>query len=171
MLVQDLVDLSETVITIFTVILLVILFPIVIPVTSSFCREPRLSVEESLLTRPHYWVEDDVQDLISSAIEAKKENVELPSALQRQRLITQRQTDPSAAMARALVIMAVRHFIFAMGKCMWELFSLVLSMGRTRLWYPQVPQSCLSWKLWCFVQCSLSSKPDGFVSILRRHRQ
>ncbi|KAI3457827.1 hypothetical protein Pfo_014490 [Paulownia fortunei] len=104
MLVEDLVDLSHTVIVIFTVILFVLLLiPIVIPVTLSFSREPRLSAEEALLPEPSK-SEDDGQDIIFSEIEDEKpKEVDLLPALERQKRIAQLQSKLAQAAAEGAV--------------------------------------------------------------------
>ncbi|KAI3463115.1 hypothetical protein Pfo_019778 [Paulownia fortunei] len=109
MLVEDLVDLSHSVITIFTVILFVILLiPIVIPITLSFPGEPRTSVEEALLPEPQKQgpskSEDDGQDIIFSEIEDEKpKEVDLLPALERQKRIAQLQAKLAQAAAEGAV--------------------------------------------------------------------
>lgn len=110
MLVEDMVDLSETVITIFTVILIVILLaPIVIPITLSlFSPEPTTSLEESLLTgsqkqEPSKF-EDNGQDIIFSEFEDEKpREVDLLPALERQKRIAQLQSKLAQAAAEGAV--------------------------------------------------------------------
>ncbi|KAK4426048.1 hypothetical protein Salat_1373300 [Sesamum alatum] len=109
MLVEDLVDLSHTVITIFTVILFVILLiPILIPVALSFSREPRTSVEESLL--PESQKEgpsisnDTGEDIIFSEVEDEKPSeVDLLPASERQKRIAQLQAKLAQAAAEGAV--------------------------------------------------------------------
>ncbi|XP_075499380.1 protein NUCLEAR FUSION DEFECTIVE 4-like [Primulina tabacum] len=109
MLVQDLVDLSQTIITIFTVILLVLLFiPIAIPVTLSFYREPKSPVEEALLPESKKLEagksEDDGQEVIFSEIEDEKpKDVDLLPALERQRRMAQLQAKLAQAAAEGAV--------------------------------------------------------------------
>ncbi|PIN20779.1 hypothetical protein CDL12_06547 [Handroanthus impetiginosus] len=109
MLVEDLVDLSHTIITIFTVILFVILLiPIVIPITLTFSREPSTSVEEPLLTDPQKQgpskSEDDSQEIIFSEVEDEKpREVDLLPALERQKRIAQLQAKLAQAAAEGAV--------------------------------------------------------------------
>ncbi|KAL8474880.1 hypothetical protein ACS0TY_031337 [Phlomoides rotata] len=109
MLVEDLVDLSHTVITIFTVILFVILLiPIVIPVTLHFYREPRSSAEEALLPEADKQgpsiSEDDAHEIIFSEVEDEKpREVDLLPALERQKRIAQLQSKLAQAAAEGAV--------------------------------------------------------------------
>ncbi|GFP98989.1 hypothetical protein PHJA_002042800 [Phtheirospermum japonicum] len=114
MLVEDLIDLSHTIITIFTVILFVLLFiPIFIPITLNFTsREPKLSaVEEALLPDsqkqgPSKSGGDDAQDqdIIFSEMEDEKPNeMDLLPALERQKRIAQLQTRLAQAAAEGAV--------------------------------------------------------------------
>ncbi|KAG8366768.1 hypothetical protein BUALT_Bualt16G0002000 [Buddleja alternifolia] len=109
MLLEDLIDLSHTVITIFTVILFVILFiPIVIPITLSFSRDPRSSVEEALLPESQQEEAsksgDNDQDIIFSEIEDEKpRDVDLLPALERQKRIAQLQAKLAQAAAEGAV--------------------------------------------------------------------
>ncbi|KAG6435074.1 hypothetical protein SASPL_106724 [Salvia splendens] len=107
MLVQDLVSVSETVITIFTLILFVLLlFPIVIPITLNF-REPKPPEEESLL-RPDNQESsksgDESPDIIFSEIEDEKpKEVDLLPASERQKRIAQLQSRLAQAAAEGAV--------------------------------------------------------------------
>ncbi|PIN19408.1 hypothetical protein CDL12_07912 [Handroanthus impetiginosus] len=109
MLVEDLVDLSYTVITIFTVILFVLLLiPIFIPITLNFSRDPRLSVEEALLpeqqTQEPGKSQDNAQDIIFSEIEDEKpKDVDLLPASERQKRIAQLQARLAQAAAEGAV--------------------------------------------------------------------
>ncbi|KAL0450807.1 UNVERIFIED_CONTAM: hypothetical protein Slati_1637100 [Sesamum latifolium] len=108
MLVEDLVDLSQTVITIFTLILFVLLLiPIAIPVTLSFFREPRSSVEEALLPDQQKQETDkseEAQDIIFSEIEDEKpKEVDLLPASERQKRIAQLQAKLAQAAAEGAV--------------------------------------------------------------------
>ncbi|KAL0461788.1 UNVERIFIED_CONTAM: hypothetical protein Slati_0066400 [Sesamum latifolium] len=109
MLVEDLVDLSHTVITILTVILFVILLiPILIPVALSFSWEPRTSVEEALLPESQKEgpskSEDTGEDIIFSEIEDEKPNeVDLLPASERQKRIAQLQAKLAQAAAEGAV--------------------------------------------------------------------
>ncbi|KAL7145913.1 hypothetical protein ABFS83_06G006100 [Erythranthe nasuta] len=111
MLVEDLVDLSETVVIIFTVGLLVLLLiPIAIPVALTFSsRWSRPSVEEALLSEsqkqdPGKSEEDDSQDIIFSEVEDEKpKEVDLLPAHERQKRIAQLQTRLAQAAAEGAV--------------------------------------------------------------------
>ncbi|KAL8049204.1 hypothetical protein ABFX02_06G006100 [Erythranthe guttata] len=110
MLVEDLVDLSETVVIIFTVGLLVLLLiPIAIPVALTFStRWLRPSVEEALLSDSQKQdpgkSEDDSQDIIFSEVEDEKpKEVDLLPAHERQKRIAQLQTRLAQAAAEGAV--------------------------------------------------------------------
>lgn len=108
MLVEDLVDLSPTVITIFTLILFVLLLiPIAIPVTLSFSWEARSSVEEALLPDQQKQETDkseEAQDIIFSEIEDEKpKEVDLLPASERQKRIAQLQAKLAQAAAEGAV--------------------------------------------------------------------
>ncbi|KAL0424194.1 UNVERIFIED_CONTAM: hypothetical protein Sradi_0954200 [Sesamum radiatum] len=109
MLVEDLVDLSHTVIIILTVILFVILLiPILIPVALSFSWEPRTSMEEALLPESQKEgpskSEDRDEDIIFSEIEDEKPNeVDLLPASERQKRIAQLQAKLAQAAADGAV--------------------------------------------------------------------
>ncbi|KAL7106638.1 hypothetical protein ACP275_06G006200 [Erythranthe tilingii] len=110
MLVEDLVDLSETVVIIFTVGLLVLLLiPIAIPVALTFSsRWSRPSVEEALLSDSQKQdpgkSEDDSQDIIFSEVEDEKpKEVDLLPAHERQKRIAQLQTRLAQAAAEGAV--------------------------------------------------------------------
>ncbi|XP_075501128.1 protein NUCLEAR FUSION DEFECTIVE 4-like isoform X1 [Primulina tabacum] len=96
MLVEDLLDLSPTVITIFTLVLFVLLLiPIVIPVTLSFSRDPRSPAEEPLV--PH-------EDVIFSEIEDEKpREVDLLPASERRKKMAQLQARLAQAAAEGAV--------------------------------------------------------------------
>lgn len=109
MLVQDLVSVSQTVITIFSLILFILLlFPIVIPITLSFFRDPRLPAEEAPLLSPDKQesskAEDASQDIIFSEIEDEKpKEVDLLPASERQKRIAQLQARLTQAAAEGAV--------------------------------------------------------------------
>lgn len=108
MLVQDLVSVSQTVITIFTLILFVLLlFPIAIPITLSFFRDPRSPGEEALLSpdkQESSKAEDDSQDIIFSEIEDEKpKEVDLLPASERQKRIAQLHARLTQAAAEGAV--------------------------------------------------------------------
>ncbi|KAF5748692.1 hypothetical protein HS088_TW04G00650 [Tripterygium wilfordii] len=91
MLVQDLLDVSHTITTIFTVIMIVlVLIPIVIPISLSFFMEPRGSLEEVLLPKPEEQEpgnsERDSHEVIFSEVEDEKpKEVDLLPAAERQK--------------------------------------------------------------------------------------
>ncbi|XP_042007988.1 protein NUCLEAR FUSION DEFECTIVE 4-like [Salvia splendens] len=107
MLVQDLVSVSETVITIFTLILFVLLlFPIVIPIILNF-RDPKPPEEESLLSPDNQESSksgDESPDIIFSEIEDEKpKEVDLLPASERQKRIAQLQSRLAQAAAEGAV--------------------------------------------------------------------
>ncbi|KAL9277830.1 hypothetical protein ACSQ67_024955 [Phaseolus vulgaris] len=97
MVVQDLVEVSETVISIFTVILLLILvIPIVIPIILSFGPEQRNPEEESLLPEPQNKdpgkSQSDSEEVILSELEDEKpKEVDMLPASERQKRIAHLQ--------------------------------------------------------------------------------
>lgn len=110
MLVEDLVDINHTVIVIFTVVLFVlVLIPIVIPITLSFYQvQPKSTVEDPLL--PGSEKQDpgksgeDADDIIFSEIEDEKpKEVDLLPALERQKRIAQLQSKLAQAAAEGAV--------------------------------------------------------------------
>lgn len=109
MLVQDLVSVNETVITIFTIILfLLLLFPIVIPITLNFFRDPRTPAEEALLLNPDKQESsksmDDSQDIIFSEIEDEKpKEIDLLPASERQKRMQRLQSRLAQAAAEGAV--------------------------------------------------------------------
>lgn len=109
MLVQDLLYVSETVVTIFTLILFVLLlFPIVIPITLNFFRDPRAPVEEAPLLNADNQESskstDDSQDIIFSEMEDEKpKEVDLLPASERQKRIARLQSRLAQAAAEGAV--------------------------------------------------------------------
>ncbi|KAL6497611.1 hypothetical protein OROHE_027240 [Orobanche hederae] len=111
MLVEDLVDLSHTVVAVFTIILFVILlFPIVIPITLTFFRPLRTSFEEALLgdesrkQGPSSKTEEDGHDIIFSEMEDEKpKEVDMLPALERQKRIARLQSRLAQAAAEGAV--------------------------------------------------------------------
>ncbi|ESW33714.1 hypothetical protein PHAVU_001G092800 [Phaseolus vulgaris] len=97
MVVQDLVEVSETAISIFTVILLLILvIPIVIPIILSFGPEQRNPEEESLLPEPQNKdpgkSQSDSEEVILSELEDEKpKEVDMLPASERQKRIAHLQ--------------------------------------------------------------------------------
>ncbi|GER46803.1 major facilitator superfamily protein [Striga asiatica] len=104
MLVEDLIDLSQNVITIFTLVLFVlVLIPIFVPVTLTFfSREPTSTLDESLL--PDSLKQEENQDIIFSETEEEKpKEMDLLPALERQKRIAQLQTRLAQAAAEGAV--------------------------------------------------------------------
>ncbi|KAL2532339.1 Major facilitator superfamily protein [Abeliophyllum distichum] len=109
MLVEDLVDLSHTVITMFTVILFILLFiPITIPITLCFSRETRVPAEEALLSESQKQeptkYEEYTQEIIFSEVEDEKpKEIDMLPALERQKRIAQLQSKLAQAAAEGAV--------------------------------------------------------------------
>ncbi|XP_061354166.1 protein NUCLEAR FUSION DEFECTIVE 4-like [Gastrolobium bilobum] len=109
MVVQDLVPLSETVITMFTVILFIILLiPIVIPIWLSFGSEQKTPEEEALIPEPHNKEagksQIDADEVILSELEDEKpKEVDLLPASERQKRIAQLQSRLLQAAAEGAV--------------------------------------------------------------------
>lgn len=139
MLVQDLVTLSHTVIIIFTTILFVIiLVPIVIPLTLSFSTEPRVLEEEALLAEPQKEEptksETDVHEVIFSEVESEVEDekakgVDLLPASERQKRIAQLQTKLLQAAAEGAVRVKRRR-----GPHRGENFTLMQALIKADFW-------------------------------------
>lgn len=109
MIVQDLVDLSHTVVITFTSILFfLLLIPIAIPVKQSFSDELRVPAEEALLTdsqkqEPRNSI-DHTQEIIFSEVEDEKPNeVDLLPASERHKRIAQLQARLAQAAAEGAV--------------------------------------------------------------------
>ncbi|GFP94041.1 hypothetical protein PHJA_001548500 [Phtheirospermum japonicum] len=111
MLVEDLVNISHTVTTIFTIILFVILFiPIIIPITLTFFGSSRTGLEETLLPEEadkegtSHKFEDEGHDVIFSEIEDEKpKGMDMLPALERQKRIAQLQSRLAQAAAEGAV--------------------------------------------------------------------
>lgn len=109
MLVEDLVDLNQTVITIFTVILFVLLLlPIVVPVSLTFFLDSRAPFQEPLLPEPQKQEpgksEQDGHEVIFSEVEDEKpKEVDLLPASERQKRIAQLQAKLFQAAAEGAV--------------------------------------------------------------------
>ncbi|XP_051117246.1 protein NUCLEAR FUSION DEFECTIVE 4-like [Andrographis paniculata] len=109
MLVEDLANISHTIITVLTVILFVILlFPIVIPIALSLSQERGSSAEEALLPESQQEgpskSRDDIQDIIFSEIEDEKpKDVDTLPALERQKRIAQLQAKLAQAAAEGAI--------------------------------------------------------------------
>lgn len=109
MVVEDLVDLNQTVITIFTAILFVLLLlPIVVPVSLSFFLDSRAPIQEPLLPEPQKQEtsksEQDGHEVIFSEVEDEKpKEVDLLPAQERQKRIAQLQSKLFQAAAEGAV--------------------------------------------------------------------
>ncbi|KAK7336084.1 hypothetical protein VNO77_16613 [Canavalia gladiata] len=109
MVVQDLIEVSETVITIFTVILLLILVvPIVIPISLSFSPDQKQPEEEAFLPEPLNKEpgksQSDTDEVILSELEDEKpKEVDLLPASERQKRIAQLQSRLLQAAAEGAV--------------------------------------------------------------------
>lgn len=139
MLVQDLVTVNHTVITIFTVILFVIiLVPIVIPIVLSFSPEPRLPEEEALLAEPQKEEprksETNLPEVIFSEVESEVEDerakgVDLLPASERHKRIAQLQTKLLQAAAEGAVRVKRRR-----GPHRGENFTLMQALIKADFW-------------------------------------
>ncbi|KAL3636697.1 hypothetical protein CASFOL_018996 [Castilleja foliolosa] len=110
MIVEDLVNISHTVITIFTIILFVILLiPIIIPITLTFFGSSKTELEETLLPEDagqegtsHKF--DEGQDVIFSEIEDEKpKGMDMLPVLERKKRIAQLQSRLAHAAADGAV--------------------------------------------------------------------
>ncbi|EYU34813.1 hypothetical protein ABFS82_11G137600 [Erythranthe guttata] len=112
MLVEDLFDLNETVIRILTAVLFIILLvPIVIPITLCFSRDPRALVEEPLLQdSPKGPAKSEEEDIIFSEMEDEKPHgVDMLPALERQKRMAQLQSRLAQAAAEGAVRITKRR--------------------------------------------------------------
>ncbi|KAL7094985.1 hypothetical protein ACP275_11G138600 [Erythranthe tilingii] len=113
MLVEDLFDLNETVIRILTVVLFIILLvPIVIPITLCFSRDPRALVEEPLLqdSPKQGPAKSEEEDIIFSEMEDEKpREVDMLPALERQKRMAQLQSRIAQAAAEGAVRITKRR--------------------------------------------------------------
>lgn len=135
MLVEDLVDLNHTVITVFTVILFILLLiPIVIPVSLSFLIDPRPPEEEALLPEPQKQEPGGLQressELIFSELEDEKpKEVDLLPASERQKRIAQLQARLFQAAADGAVRVKRRR-----GPHRGEDFTLMQALIKADFW-------------------------------------
>ncbi|KAL3829474.1 hypothetical protein ACJIZ3_018276 [Penstemon smallii] len=102
MLVEDLLDISHTVIIIFTVILFILLLiPILIPITLTYTREATSSLEETTLLPDS---QEYGQEIIFSEVEDEKpKDVDLLPAQERRKRMAQLQTKLAQAAAEGAV--------------------------------------------------------------------
>ncbi|KAF3962359.1 hypothetical protein CMV_013112 [Castanea mollissima] len=135
MLVEDLVDLNHTVITVFTVILFILLLiPIVIPVSLSFWIDPRPPEEEALLPEPQKQepgrLQRESSELIFSELEDEKpKEVDLLPASERQKRIAQLQARLFQAAADGAVRVKRRR-----GPHRGEDFTLMQALIKADFW-------------------------------------
>lgn len=135
MLVQDLVDLSETVITLFTVILfLILLVPIVIPLSLTFSPDQKPLEEEALLPEPQNnepgKSQLDSDEVILSEVEDEKpKDMDLLPASERQKRIAQLQSRLLQAAAEGAVRVKRRR-----GPHRGEDFTLTQALIKADFW-------------------------------------
>ncbi|KAF2305066.1 hypothetical protein GH714_001567 [Hevea brasiliensis] len=135
MLLEDLVDVSHTVIIIFTVVLFIlILLPIVIPISLSFSHKPKDPAEETLLPEPQKQEagksEPDVPEVIFSELEDEKpKEVDLLPASERQKRIAQLQAKLFQAAAEGAVRVRRRR-----GPHRGEDFTLMQALIKADFW-------------------------------------
>lgn len=135
MLVQDLVPLSETVLSMFTVILfLILLVPIVIPISLTFGQEQRPPEEEALLPQlqnnepgKSQQFSDDV--ILSELEDEKPKEVDLLPASERQKRIAQLQSKLLQAAAEGAVRVKRRR-----GPHRGENFTLTQALIKADFW-------------------------------------
>ncbi|KAG8637754.1 hypothetical protein MANES_15G162000v8 [Manihot esculenta] len=135
MLLEDLVDLSHTVIIIFTVVLFVlILLPIVIPISLTFFQEPKDPAEETLLPESQRQEagrsEPGTPEVIFSEVEDEKpKEVDLLPASERQKRIAQLQAKLFQAAAEGAVRIKRRR-----GPHRGEDFTLMQALIKADFW-------------------------------------
>ncbi|KAK3036437.1 hypothetical protein RJ639_030036 [Escallonia herrerae] len=135
MLVEDLVTLSQTVVTIFTGILFfILLVPIVVPVWLSFSEEQRDPADEALLPERQKQEpgksEHDAHEIIFSEVEDEKpREVDLLPALERQKRIAQLQAKLAQAAAEGAVRVKRRR-----GPHRGEDFTLTQALIKADFW-------------------------------------
>ncbi|KAL9684481.1 hypothetical protein QQ045_021921 [Rhodiola kirilowii] len=109
LLLEDLVDLNQLYVTVFTAILFVlIIFPIVIPISLSFFHEVRSPAQEALLVgsakKEGQKAEQDANEVILSEVEEEKpKDMDLLPASERQKRIAHLQTQLFHAAAEGAV--------------------------------------------------------------------
>ncbi|MBA0791566.1 hypothetical protein Gohar_016140 [Gossypium harknessii] len=134
MLLEDLLDVSHTLIIIFTVILFLLLaVPVVIPVKLSFSDEPKdLAVEEVLLPKPEQQEagKSEQDEVIFSEVEDEKpKEVDLLPASERHKRIAQLQAKLCQAAAEGAVRVKRRR-----GPHRGEDFTLMQALIKADLW-------------------------------------
>ncbi|XVE84167.1 hypothetical protein DITRI_Ditri16bG0147900 [Diplodiscus trichospermus] len=137
MLLEDLVSVSHTLVTVFTVILFIlILVPIVIPIALSFCEDPRHPAEEVLLPKPEQQEagksEQDAQEhevILSEVEDEKPKEVDSLPASERQKRIAQLQAKLFHAAAEGAVRVKRRR-----GPHRGEDFTLMQALIKADFW-------------------------------------
>ncbi|GMI68322.1 hypothetical protein like AT3G01930 [Hibiscus trionum] len=133
MLLEDLVDVSHTVVIIFTVVLFfLLLVPVVIPAKLSFCDEPRDLVEEALLPKPEQQAagKSEQDEVIFSEVEDEKpKDVDLLPASERHKRIAQLQAKLFQAAAEGAVRVKRRR-----GPHRGEDFTMMEALIKADLW-------------------------------------
>lgn len=135
MLLEDLVSVSQTVVTIFTVILFVLLLiPIVIPISLTFNQEPSDSIEDTLLPEPQNQEAGksgtETPEVIFSELEDEKpREVDLLPASERQKRIAQLQVKLFQAAAEGAVRVKRRR-----GPHRGEDFTLMQALIKADFW-------------------------------------
>ncbi|XWS43998.1 hypothetical protein CRYUN_Cryun15aG0007500 [Craigia yunnanensis] len=137
MLLEDLVNVSHTLVTIFTVILFFLIFiPIIIPIVLSFCEEPRDPAEEVLLPKSEQQEAGkseqhaQEQEVIFSEVEDEKpKEVDLLPASERQKRIAQLQAKLFQAAAEGAVRVKRRR-----GPHRGEDFTLMQALIKADFW-------------------------------------
>ncbi|KAL5057151.1 hypothetical protein RYX36_028755 [Vicia faba] len=130
MIVQDLVDLSETVITIFTSILfLILLSPIVIPLSLTFGPVEKPLEEEALLEPQGHSQLDSDEVILSELEDEKPKDMDLLPALERQKRIAQLQSRLLQAAAEGAVRVKRRR-----GPHRGEDFTLMQALIKADFW-------------------------------------
>lgn len=154
LLLDDLVDLSQTIITIFTVVLLIIiLLPVTIPIRLSFFLEPRLPTEENLLPDPQ--IQEGTEVILSEVEDEKSEGEDSLPASERHKRIAQLQAKLFQAAAEGAVRVKRkkgprRGENFTLTQALvkadfWLIFfSLVLASGSGLTVVDNIGQMCLS---------------------------
>ncbi|KAJ4728791.1 Protein NUCLEAR FUSION DEFECTIVE 4-like [Melia azedarach] len=108
LLLEDVVDVNQTVVTILSVLLIIlILLPVIIPVSLVFFSEPQHTVEESLLPESNKEEasksEQDGEVILSEVEDEKSPEVDLLPASERQKRIAQLQSRLFQAAAKGAV--------------------------------------------------------------------
>uniref|UniRef100_A0A5B7B028 Uncharacterized protein n=1 Tax=Davidia involucrata TaxID=16924 RepID=A0A5B7B028_DAVIN len=133
LLLQDLVDLNQTLITLFAVLLIIlVLLPIIIPVKLVFFSEPRPQTEESLLPKPQKPNKSvqDVNEVILSEVEDENPaEVDLLPASERQKRIAHLQAKLFQAAADGAVRVKRRK-----GPRRGEDFTLMQALVKADFW-------------------------------------